>query len=112
MCAGRASGPRPWSQPGRAQAGAALLQLLGTAVHSCGLRIFNQVSTQFLNKRNRGRVEMIAKKITGNKEHPELVFQRDHTRIQSSQIFFKRLLSGSLAWWRGVEKSHPGGVHR
>lgn len=34
---------------------------------------------------------MTAKKITGNKEHPELDFQRDHTWIKSSQIFFKRL---------------------
>jgi len=54
---------------------------------------------------------MIAKKITGNKEHPELDFQRDHTWIKSSQIFFKRLLSGSLAWCRGLEKSHTKRTH-
>ena len=54
---------------------------------------------------------MIAMKTTGNKEPPELVFQRDHMWIKSSQIFFKRLLSGSLAWCNGLEKTAAGGEY-
>ena len=40
-----------------------------------------------------------------------MVFQRDHTWIKSSQIFFKRLLSRSLAWCDGLEKRDARGEY-
>lgn len=109
MYDGQASIPISWSQPRRAQQGLSCFHGQAQLFTHVGYECFNQVSTQFLNKRNWGRVEVIAMKTTGHKEHPELLCQRDPTWIRSSQIFFKRLLSRSLAWWDGLQKRTAGG---